>query len=181
MANLRILIVFYSRTGTTRLVAQDLKEKLASAGHFVQLEDLIDLKNRHGVLGWLNAGRDASTKKLTQISKPSINPHKFNLVILGTPVWAAKMACALRTYIADHRNFFKKVAFFGTMGANDSEKLFDDMTSECYKNSLANLYLLTKEVMKKDKDEQLKNTYDSKINLFVKTINKIKNEKNKEK
>ena len=58
------LVVFYSRTGTTKKVAETISSILKC-----DVEEVFDTKNRAGVLGWLRSGRDAGSKKLTAIDK----------------------------------------------------------------------------------------------------------------
>jgi flavodoxin len=79
------------------------------------LEELIDLKNRKRIIGWLKSGRDAMKKNLTDVYSEK-NPSKYDLVVIGTPTWAGTITPAIRTYLT--KNKFKKVAFFCTYGGN---------------------------------------------------------------
>ena len=54
------LVVYYSRTGRTKKIAKEIQERLNA-----DIEEIHDVKNREGILGWLSAGRDAGTKKTT--------------------------------------------------------------------------------------------------------------------
>jgi flavodoxin len=63
------LVVFYSRTGTTKKVAETISNILKC-----DVEEVFDTKNRAGVLGWLRSGRDAGSKKPTAIEKAKKNP-----------------------------------------------------------------------------------------------------------
>lgn len=78
----RTLVVYYSRTGNTRAMAEMISASLGS-----EIEELIDETNRDGILGYIKAGMDASRKKTTPIAEPKHNPADFDLVIVGTPVW----------------------------------------------------------------------------------------------
>ena len=57
---MKMLVVFYSRTGNTRKVAEELEKVLEC-----DMEEIIDTKNRSGSLGYLRSGRDAMNRKLT--------------------------------------------------------------------------------------------------------------------
>ncbi|MFC1690670.1 flavodoxin family protein [Nanoarchaeota archaeon] len=147
MKNMKILVAYYSRTGTTRKLAQDISKALNA-----DIEEIIDTKNRDGVLGYMGAGRDGSTKKLTKLEPIKKDPSKYDLIILGTPVWAWAISAPIRTYITENKDKFKKVAFFITKGGSDCEKLFKEMGELAGKNPLATLELKTKEVIKGNYD-----------------------------
>jgi len=51
----KVLIVFFSRMGTTRLLA----EAIARATHG-DLEELKELRSRRGVFGWLRSGYEGT-------------------------------------------------------------------------------------------------------------------------
>lgn len=62
MNRLRTLVVFYSRKGTTKKVAEAVSNHLEC-----DLEEIIDKKKRKGILGYLRSGFDAKPKRLTAI------------------------------------------------------------------------------------------------------------------
>lgn len=53
-----ILVVYYSRTGATRKVAEYITKQLGA-----DMEEIIDMKKRSGIWGFLIGGRDALRKK----------------------------------------------------------------------------------------------------------------------
>lgn len=123
----RILIVHYSLTGTTRRLAQAVADSLGA-----DAEEIVDKKNRRGLFGFLGAGRDALTRRLTPIGEPERNPADYDLVAIGTPVWAGRMASPVRSYLDRQRGRLKATAFFCTSGgADEREALFADMAAVC--------------------------------------------------
>jgi len=154
---MKTLVVFYSRTGTTKKVANTISKILDCNS-----EEIIDTKSRHGVIGYLISGKDATLRKLTQIKDIKRRPEIYDLVIIGTPVWAYNMATPIRTYITLYKERFKKVAFFCTMGGSGSEKTFKEMKSLCGKKPIGLLELKTKEVVE-DK-------YLEKAKKFIKNL-----------
>lgn len=133
------LVVYYSRTGTTRKVA----EKLASLLKCVS-EEIRDTRNRKGILGFLSAGKDATTKKLAKIEKVNNDPASYGMVIIGTPMWNRRMSAAIRTYLTQYKDNFKKVAFFCTYQYTDDNP-FEEMESLCGKRPVATLRLHRKQ------------------------------------
>ncbi len=153
------LVIFYSRTGTTKKVAEAISKDLNC-----DIEEIVDMKDRKGPMGYLIAGKDAATKALTEIKKVQKLPDSYDIVIIGTPVWAFTMASAIRTYINKNRSRLKKVAFFCTQGGSGSKRTFRDMEKKCGKKAIASLELTTREVIKGE--------HIGKVKQFVHEINK---------
>lgn len=114
----KILIVYYSRTGATKKVAEILREKLNCDS-----EEIIDTKNRSGALGYIMSGRDAMKKKLTKLQPLKKNVADYDLVIIGTPTWVYTLSTPIRTFISENKEKIKSVAIFYTMGGEMQRKL----------------------------------------------------------
>jgi flavodoxin len=108
---MKSLVVYYSRTGKTKFVAETIAAELGS-----EIEEIVDLKNRDGKLGWMSATQDASREKETQIAPTKKVPKDYDLLIIGSPVWAFNLTPAIRTYIKNNDLSGKKVALFFTLG-----------------------------------------------------------------
>lgn len=155
--NMKTLIVFYSRTGVTKKLAQKLALELGA-----DMEELIDKENRSGALGYLKSGRDARRKKLALLEPTRYNPADYEQVIIGTPVWANTMACAVRTYINEHKSEIKQIALFTTRGGESMDKANKYMTELSGLAPRAELSLTSKEVMRDMGQE--------KINEFISLV-----------
>ena len=104
---MKILVTYYTRGNNTKKIAETISKNLNA-----DLDEIIDLKDRsRKIIGWLIAGKDAITKKLTKI-KYEKKPEDYDLVIIGTPVWAGTMTPAIRTYLTNNK--LKDIAFFCT-------------------------------------------------------------------
>ena len=110
---MKSLVVYYSRTGKTKFVAEETTAELGA-----DIEEIVDLKSREGKMGWLSAGKDASSNSQTKIAETKRNPSEYDLIVLGTPVWAWSPSSAIRTYVAKHDLSGKKVALFFTLDNN---------------------------------------------------------------
>jgi flavodoxin len=149
------LVVFYSKTGNTRKLAQDIVKNLKA-----DIDEITDLTNRKGLLNWFKAGRDGMKKNLTKI-KYSKDPKNYDLVIIGTPVWGWNMVPAIRTYLLENKDKIKKIAFFSTSGGTNVKQTFADMESVS-KSPISKLSILGKDI-------KLSN-YSEKLNDFCKKI-----------
>ena len=66
---MKALVVYYSRTGNTRAVAERIAQELGA-----EIEEVLDKKKRSGALGFLLGGKDATMGNKTEIAETSKNP-----------------------------------------------------------------------------------------------------------
>jgi len=143
MAEKKTLLVYYSRTGTTAKAGQAIAAALGC-----EVEEIVDTKDRRGVKGWFGAAKDACGKKGAQIAEPRNDPAVYDLVVIGTPVWAFSMTPAVRAYLQRFRDSLPDVAFFLTTGGSGIDNTFGQMEEACGKPPTATLGLKAKEVKK---------------------------------
>jgi flavodoxin len=154
---MKTLVVYYSRTGTTKKIGEEIAKKLKT-----ESEEIIDTVDRNGAKGYLYAGRDAMKRNLTKLKRMKTNPVDYDLVIVGTPIWAWNVSAPVRTYLTAFKGKFKKVAFFCTMGGSGAEKAFKEMGEVINLDPIANFSLTTKEV--------IADSYQKKIEEFIKEL-----------
>ena len=115
---MKSLVVYYSRSGNSKFVAQTIAEKIGA-----DIEDVIDKKNRRGRLGFLTAGYDATRGKETQIEETKFLPKNYDLIVVGTPIWNSRPTPAIRTYLNKNDLSSQKVALFCTLDGSNEEKV----------------------------------------------------------
>jgi flavodoxin len=153
---MKTLVICYSRTGNTRKVAAAIAAALGA-----ETEELREPKDRSGALGYLGAGRDAALKRSTPIEALAKDPAGYDLVAVGTPVWAFTMASPVRTFLQENAGKLRSVAFFCTEGGNGHERTFRHMEELAGKKPLAALVLLEKE---------LKADFSAKVKAFAASL-----------
>ena len=112
-----ILIVCYSRTGNTKKLAQGLAARLKA-----DFLEILDAKDRAGMLNYVLAGRDAARELGTDISVADCDLSSYKLVVIGTPVWAWNMTPAVRTWLEKSRGKLAKAAFFTSAASSGHER-----------------------------------------------------------
>lgn len=147
---MKILVVYYSRDGHTRNVAKEISSTLAA-----DIEEIREIKRRKGILGWLSAGSDALWRRLVTIEYSMIDPANYDLVIIGTPVWAWTMAPGVRSWLKKHGKSLKKVIFFATMGGSGDKRTFANMEKLCAQPPLLTAAFIDKTIDTKWHQPQL--------------------------
>lgn len=91
----KALIIFYSRTGTTRRLAGVLAEALSA--------DRAEIRCRRydgGVFSYLRAGYDSVKGNLPAIETTREVTGTYDLAVLGAPIWTSHPAVPLRAFLA---------------------------------------------------------------------------------
>ena len=144
MANSRILIVYYSRSGTTRQLVQALSADLQC-----DIEEIVETKSRSGVLGYLRSVIEARRQRPSiTVARAIKDPSLYDLIILGTPVWAWSVSSPVRAYMMANRTRFAAVAFFCTCGGSGSDSAFAQMQQLAGKAPRGRLFFTARQVVK---------------------------------
>ncbi len=155
-----MLVVYYSRTGTTEKVA----EALAMATD-ADIEPLVDTVKRGGILGYLRSGRDAMRRKGAHLKVLSVDPTRYDLVLIGTPVWGGNISAPTRAFLEKYRGRLQNVAFFLTSGGERGQgAVLRDMAAAVGRKPIARLALTQAEVDG--------NRYAAKLGVFVGSLPK---------
>ena len=119
---MKTVVVYFSLTGHTKFAAEQIAQQLDS-----DLCEVIDKNHKKGKMLYIKGGAAAMREKLTDITveKPL---DDYDLVIVGSPVWAGKIAPAIRTFLVENNFSDKQLAFFVTLGGDKFEKTFTNLT-----------------------------------------------------
>lgn len=149
---MRVLIVYYSRTGITKKTCHAIAEALnaAEAGVEVTVEEIVDRTDRSGALGYARGGKDAMLKKSTEIDPIEAEVAAFDLVVIGTPVWAWTAVPACRAFCEQFAEQMKAIAFVATMGANGDRGAFEALEQWCGKAPMGTLAIRERFVKRED-------------------------------
>ena len=151
---MKLLVAYYSRTGRTQTIAQALAKQLGA-----DIDEIVDHKKRTGLLGWLRAGRDAGSRRLTEIAVKR-SPAGYDTLVLGSPIWNRNMTPAARTYLTNHKMAGKRIAFFFTSGGNKIEKAVKEMQDLAKGASVLGTLDVTQEEVKRGQ-------YEEKVKAFA--------------
>ncbi|MBN1824541.1 MAG: hypothetical protein JW803_09510 [Endomicrobiales bacterium] len=155
--NRKILVVYYSLTGNTKKVAEDI-----AAATGADTEGLTENKKRTGFFGFIGACAAAARGKLTEIGPVKRDPLKYDLVVIGTPIWAHKVTPAVRTYVTEKKGSFKNIAVFATSGGTSPDKAFETIHEITGMDPVASAGFI-----EKDLKQENERHYQEKLAVFV--------------
>ena len=135
------LLVFYSCTGYTRRVAEQIAKRIQC--------DIFDIQERHprsGLSGYLRSGFEMLTGHEPALQEHGYEPSRYALVILGTPVWAGRVASPVRAFLSHHPLGEARMAAFCTYGGNGADKALDGLTRLVGKAAVSRVALTDGEI-----------------------------------
>ena len=142
MNNKKCLVVYFSVSGFTKKLAKELSRTLSS-----DIEEIKTLDIYSGFFGYQRALLQAVFNRQPQIKKLKHNPADYDLVIVGSPVWGGSISGPVRTFLNEHKDNFKEIAFFLTQGGQyGRSQVIKQMENICGKPEMANFAVSDKEL-----------------------------------
>lgn len=138
----KILVVYFSRSGYTQGVAQQLARECRA-----DVLALQSIGRRRSVIGYLRLCAEAVFHMPSRLAQTS-TPNNYDLVVIGTPVWCWNMSSPTRAYLERHQGQFKRIAFFCTCGGAGAARVFGNMAALCGQQPVATLALTDEEIDK---------------------------------
>jgi flavodoxin len=159
----KAIVLYYSRTGDTRVVARTIQVALDC-----DLQEIKDLKDRSGIKGFWGGMKDVTNKGKAEIKPETLDLKAYELIVICSPVWGMQFAPAITTFMSTIDFKDKKVILSAVARMN--------MKAE-------NLDAISKEISSKDgeviKDFVIKTWFQSPedIEEFTKILQGIRNSK----
>lgn len=151
-----VLVVCYSRGGTVRRVASHIASALGA-----DLDLIEEVRLRRGVGGYMRSVLEAAANGLPAI-RTTRKPREYELVVLGTPVWAGTMSSPVRSYIFTHPEQLKSARFFAVMGGRGGDNAVREMQMACGASEPSACVLTQREVER--------DLYQAKCESFIQAL-----------
>ncbi len=106
---MKTAIVFYSLEGSTKFVAETLASELSV--DLIELHPIREIP-KTGFMKYFWGGKQVMMKESVKLEPYSFDAKNYDLIIVGTPVWAFTYSPPIRTFFDTHSLENRKVAFF---------------------------------------------------------------------
>ena len=111
------LVVFYSYEGSTKLLAESIAD--AAGADMLELTPRKE-SNVRGFVKYFWLGKDVFFQKKPELLDFDRQPEDYDVIFIGTPVWAFTYTPAIRTFLEKQNIKGKRIALFcsydGTKG-----------------------------------------------------------------
>jgi len=115
------LVVYFSLDGNTKLIAEKIAKTINA--------DIIELNTRkkyptEGFKKYFWGGKGVIFREKPELTNKSIDLSRYEMIIIGTPVWAGSYAPPIKSFISQYNIRGKRIALFASHGGGGAEKCF---------------------------------------------------------
>ena len=125
------LVVYYSLTGNTKFIAEIIAE--ATGADILELKTEKELLKKEGFMRYFWGGKKVMMREKPVLVPFDKNPKEYDVLFVGTPIWALNYAPPLRSFFSQVKLANKKIALFCASGG-DKQKTFENMKKELLGN-----------------------------------------------
>ena len=155
---MKAIIVYYSMNGNVKQTAEMIAEK--TGADLLALHPVKAYPDK-GAMQFIWGGSAVTFKKKPDLEPYSFNASDYDLVIIGTPVWASNFTPPLRTFFENNDLTGKKIAAIATSAGGDSAKCLQAVKEAAHADSLAAALSLI------DPKEKPSEEVEKKISSFI--------------
>lgn len=127
---MKMLVVFFSYSGNTRLIANKIKDELGC--DILEIKPFVPYSNDYQKV--VNDEQNSeSSNHLPEIENIDVNIDIYDAIILGTPVWWYRPAPVIRTFLSRYNLKGKTIIPFATNGGWVG-RTFNEIKSICFES-----------------------------------------------
>jgi hypothetical protein len=155
-----ILVVYFSRTGTTRRIAEMLAAELGA-----DIEPICEQggnASRAGARGYLRSLIDALCRRRVRIMPALHDPSGYELVVMGSPVWASHASAPALAWLAEHGAKIRHLALFCCLGGSGAKPALEQLAGTAHRTPVATCAITTHDVHQRI-DGELRQSFARKI------------------
>jgi hypothetical protein len=138
---MKTLVVYHSRSGYTRRVAESLARRLDA-----DLEEIVTAVPRGGPRGYVRCALESMLHLRTGIRGSQRDPGAYGRVVIGGPVWFWGLSSPVRSWLMKQRHRLPQVAYFCTMGGSGAARVFAAMEEITARHPVATLALTDRDI-----------------------------------
>ena len=112
---MKSIVIYYSFEGNTKLIANTVCDQLGT--DLLRLQLASELKTK-SFIKYFWGGKEVFVKKTPKLLPYHFDADDYDLIFIGTPVWAWHFAPALRNFLSKTEIKNKKIALFCCHGGS---------------------------------------------------------------
>lgn len=147
--DLKKLVIFYSFEGNTKFIAEGISEIIGA--DLLELKPKKDVESK-GFMKYFWGGKQVITGKKPELLPIDKKPEDYDLILIGTPIWASRYTPAINTFLDTAQINGKKIAFFCCHAGGGNGKAFKMLKEQLKGNEVLG-EIEFKDPLKKGKEE----------------------------
>ncbi len=125
---MKTLILFYSFTGKTGIIAKALGESLKA-----DVVEIKDREGRKGFSGMLSLMKDTKSEVPAGVEPETVDVSGYDRIFLGSPNWGSACSAPMSSFIANNDFSGKSLVLFITQSIVGAKKAAKDITDRVEK------------------------------------------------
>ena len=128
------LVLYYSQTGSTKVVAQEIQKALGADIEAIELQ-----KPYTGTYAETleRVKQERESGNLPQLKPLKADLSKYEVIYLGYPIWFGTYALPIASLLKEHDFEGRKIVTFCTFGSGDMESALEDLKKALPKAEVA--------------------------------------------
>jgi flavodoxin len=120
-----ILVVYFSKTGNTKAIAQKIQEKVG--GDIFEIDVVTPYPDNRDVL------LEQAKKEQGENNKPELKTKvedisKYNIIFLGHPIWWSQLPPPVTTFLTEYDLANKTIVPYSSSGSGNNGQTVEDIT-----------------------------------------------------
>ncbi|SIT47234.1 putative flavodoxin [Paraburkholderia piptadeniae] len=146
-AQCRTLVVYYSRSGTTRRIAELLAFELGA--DIEAIREPGAHAARAGARGYVRSLIDVLCRRQVEVMPPIHDLSVYDAVAVGSPVWASHACAPALAWLKQHGATIRHLALFCSQGGSGSESALEQMAKAAGKSPLATCAITARDLQRR--------------------------------
>jgi len=165
---MKAIVIYYSFEGNTKLIAKEIAGAINA--HLAEIKPEKEIESK-GFMKYIWGGSQVMMKKRPKILPLDINIDNYDVIYIGTPIWAWTYAPPVGTFLDTYNISNKKIALFSSNEGQNGK------TFSHFKEKLKNNTFLGEidffAPLKSNKDESIRKARDWAIEMFTKAKSEV--------
>ena len=131
---MKSVVIFYSLTGNTDLVAKMIAERIGADTIKLKPEKEIPTK---GSSKFFLGGKSVMFHEKPKLLNEDLSLDQYDTIIIGTPIWARSFTPPINTFLSENELKNKNIYFFATHSpGTNTDKCFGKMKEKLTRNRI---------------------------------------------
>ena len=127
MSKLKAIVVYFSLEGNSKYVADEISEYVGA--DTLRLEPVKDYP-KGNVSKFFWGGKSVVFGEKPKLASYNFDAKEYDVIIIGTPVWAGSFAPPVKTFLGENDLSNKKIALFACNFGGSADKCFSKLQQE---------------------------------------------------
>ncbi|CAB3804782.1 hypothetical protein LMG28688_06069 [Paraburkholderia caffeinitolerans] len=130
-----VLVVYFSRTGMTRRIAELLASEIGADIEPIRQQGKHPA--RAGVRGYVRSLIEALGQRQVKVMPATHDVSAYDVVVVGSPVWASHASAPALAWLKENGGQVRRLALFCTLGGHGGQPALEQMARTGGKSPLA--------------------------------------------